>query len=352
MTKHLSQRSAYGTGLIALDIVISASQSQPIRAWSGGTCGNVLTILGFLGWDSYPIARLNNDVASLRVKSDLQRWGIHLDFAECTPTSTTPIIVQQIHLDKNGTPKHKFTWTCPHCGHWFPGFKPVTVCNISKILPEIRTPKVFFMDRLSRAALLLAKAASEKGAIVVFEPSAKMDNHFLSDALQLAHIVKYSEQRFRGIANNHFRSGPVQVEIQTLGANGLRYRSRLPKARSNGWVHLSAFPVHKLADTCGAGDWCTAGLISMIATKGLVGLQQLESKALYKALRYGQAIAAWACGFEGARGGMYAVCKKTFHKQINLVLEGRPIVDNKRSEQQLDDDSSQGQIICPSCSES
>src|SRR3989304_7930160 len=108
-----SRPSIYGTGLIALDLVISTDESQPIRSWLGGTCGNVLAILSYLGWDSYPIARLNGDVASLRVKSDLLRWGIHLDFVECTPTSTTPIIVQQIQRDKNGMPTHKFTWSCP-----------------------------------------------------------------------------------------------------------------------------------------------------------------------------------------------------------------------------------------------
>ena len=91
MTTHQRfQPSIYGTGLIALDIVISANKSQPVRSWVGGTCGNVLTIMSFLGWKSYPIARLNGDVASIQVKEDFSRWGVHLDFAECSPRHNTP----------------------------------------------------------------------------------------------------------------------------------------------------------------------------------------------------------------------------------------------------------------------
>jgi sugar/nucleoside kinase (ribokinase family) len=59
-----------------------------------GTCGNVLSILAYLGWDAFPIARLNSDSASQRVKADMKRWGVKLDFASCPPTTHTPIIIQ------------------------------------------------------------------------------------------------------------------------------------------------------------------------------------------------------------------------------------------------------------------
>jgi fructokinase len=40
-----------GTGLVALDLVVSNDNSVPPRYYAGGTCGNVLTILSFLGWE-------------------------------------------------------------------------------------------------------------------------------------------------------------------------------------------------------------------------------------------------------------------------------------------------------------
>lgn len=337
--------SIYGTGLLALDIVMSADQSQPLRSWAGGTCGNVLTILSFLGWDSYPIARLNGDAASLRVREDLRRWGVHLDFAECSPTSSTPIVIQEIQRDKNGVPKHRFAWSCPHCGKWLPGYRPVAARNLAWVLPEIDLPKVFFMDRLSRAALTLAANAASMGAIVVFEPSAKIDSKLLAEVLKISHIVKYANQRFAAI--DGIEDSAVQLEVQTLGSEGLRFRSCLPKVRAREWVHLPALPAPFLVDTCGAGDWCTAGLISMIGTKGVAGFRQITKKKLYAALKFSQALAAWTCGFEGARGGMYQVEKEEFHKQINLILRGKP-VEARTSKQDWSFD--QIAFACPACS--
>ncbi len=42
----------------------------------------------------------------------------------------------------------------------------------------------------------------------------------------------------------------------------------------------------------------------------------MKPAQLTRAFRYGQALAAWNCGFEGARGGMYASTKSSFERQI------------------------------------
>jgi fructokinase len=345
--QHSKRPSIYGTGFIALDIVINADKNQPIRSMTGGTCGNVLTVLSFLGWDAYPIARLNGDVASLHVKADLQRWGVHLNFAECAPTSATPIVIQKIRRGKNGVPIHRFGWNCPHCGNWLPGFKPVTAKSIELIIPKIKAPKIFFMDRLSRAALSVAAHAAQKGAIVFFEPSAKLDARLLAEALKLVHVVKYADQRIPGLDGVEESDSTVQLEIQTLGDAGLRFRSHLPNARTNGWVGLPALPAPYLVDTCGAGDWCTAGLISQIGKRGYAGFQQLMPTNLHDSIRYGQALAAWACGFECARGGMYQSDKKTFDKQTRLILKGK--LTNACLSSKLDSSSFQTEISCPAC---
>ena len=53
-----TQPKIFGTGLIALDMVIGPDPETPVRCWAGGTCGNVLSILAWFGWDAYPIARM------------------------------------------------------------------------------------------------------------------------------------------------------------------------------------------------------------------------------------------------------------------------------------------------------
>ena len=296
--------TALGTGLIALDLVLSAG--SPIRAWAGGTCGNVLTVLSFLGWDSYPITRLNADAASLKVKADFKRWGVHIDYAACKPTTDTPIIVQKILKTKNGVPEHRFGWACPECGTWLPRYQPVTKKAAEEVTSRMRSPHVFFMDRLSPAAIDLATAASERGAVVVFEPSGRSDPRLLRKALAISHVLKYS--RDRGILSSSRRpSNSVLLEICPFSQKGLRFRSWLPRGRAKVWNHLPIVPAPVLADTCGAGDWCTAGFISILGAGGLESFRDLTLAEVKLALRYGQALAAWNCGFEGARGGMYSV---------------------------------------------
>ena len=68
-TIHLGKATIVGTGLVALDVVIDDESPQVQRLFAGGTCGNVLTILSFLGWNSFPVARIAKDSAGERRNS-------------------------------------------------------------------------------------------------------------------------------------------------------------------------------------------------------------------------------------------------------------------------------------------
>ena len=312
----------FGTGLIALDLVIGPDPGSPVRAWAGGTCGNVLSILAYLGWDAYPIARMNDDVASDRVRADMKRWGVRVDWANCAPTSHTPMIVQEIRRRRDGRTHHRFSWSCPHCGKWLPPFKAITVDAMERVKLALPGSSVFFMDRLSRGTLALAAEASARGALVVFEPSSKSTDKLMAEAVALAHVVKYADHRLANFPGVMGSDSAVLLEVQTLGHRGLKYRHRLGRGASR-WMHLKAIPAPRLADTCGAGDWCTAGLIAKGTAGGQEGFHRTGASGVRSALRYGQALAAWNCGFEGARGGMYAVSRREFKSQISSLLNGR-----------------------------
>ena len=318
----VTRPKVFGTGLIALDLVIGPDPETPVRSWAGGTCGNVLSILAYLGWDAFPVARMNGDVASNRVRADMKRWGVHLDWTTCAPTTHTPMIVQEIRHSRDGRSDHRFSWSCPHCGKWLPPFKPITVNAVERVTPALVDTSVFFLDRLSRANLTLAAAASARGALVVFEPSSKSTDKLMAEAIALAHVVKYANHRVAGIRGVMANGSAVLLEVQTLGDEGLRYRHRLRRGISR-WMHLKAVPVLRLADACGAGDWCTAGLIAKAAIGGQEGLRRAGALGARAALRYGQALAAWNCGFQGARGGMYAIAREAFEGEIAKLLNGR-----------------------------
>lgn len=336
--------NVFGTGLIALDLVLGLDPAGPVKSWTGGTCGNVLSILAFLGWNSFPIARLNGDAASVRVLADMQKWGVHLDFAQCKPVGHTPIIVQQIKADRHGNPSHRFLWACPACGQHLPRFKAVTQAAVEIVSPHLKGASAFFMDRLSRGMLTMAKEASDKGAVVVFEPSAKSDPKHFEEALQISHVLKYADQRLADAGDALRDDRSVVLEIQTLGKQGLRYRSKTTQGICE-WKEMAAFHTTVVADTCGSGDWCTAGIIHKLAPGGLFAFQKCGQKEFADALTFGQALASWNCRFEGARGGMYSMAFKEFDQEISSILTGEA---QKLVEKPISKDAEE-LVNCPAC---
>lgn len=320
--KYKTPPVVYGTGLVSLDIVISADPDEPCYHWAGGTCGNVLTILSYLGWESFPIARLNGDTASIRVKADMKRWGVNLQYAEQSPTTNTPIITQENSVDKNGQPVHKFHWkNCPKCGAWLPNYKAVTLSATKKVKEKVSSGTLFFFDRTSPGALDLARHFKSLGAIIFFEPSAKSDIKQLKQALELADIVKYSNNKVLASFSDIKGHTSAFLEIQTLGSDGLRYRTHSSRNMDREWKTLPAYEASVLKDACGCGDWTTAGLISKVCDRSAEDLKNISEEVVISSLKYGQALATWNCSFEGARGGLYRMSQSTFKKEIQQILD-------------------------------
>jgi fructokinase len=317
-----------GTGLVALDVVIADDAAAEPLLCAGGTCGNVLTALAFLGWDAYPVARLRADAASKRVIHDLTYWGVRLDFVSVSETGSTPVVVQHIRENGNGERSHKFSRRCPTCGNWLPWYKAVKAAAIPDLSPRLPKANVFYFDRTSRGAVTLAEHARLAGALVVFEPSAESDPALLDDAIAAAHVVKIAADRRRGNESVLTAKRPALI-IETLGADGLRYSKS--SAGKRVWKSLPAFPVKDLRDSAGAGDWCTAGIISQLGSLGPIGLAGAPTSTVEHAIRQGQAMASWTCRYDGARGGMYAVTPAEFQQAVKAIMKGTPDAATRRA---------------------
>ena len=74
--KHNANAVCIGTGLLALDVILNGSPTTPPKFNAGGSCGNVLTILSFLDWSIFPIARLADNKASIELLNDLNNWNV------------------------------------------------------------------------------------------------------------------------------------------------------------------------------------------------------------------------------------------------------------------------------------
>lgn len=293
------------TGFTPLDLVTAYEDPNHVQLFGGGTAGNVSAILASLGWSTHLIARLSDDEAGRIVTEDLRRLGVRLDYAHLAPTAATPVILQRNRKAPNGQVVHSFSPWCARCRQRLTGFRPVTLKMVEAIIAALPRPQIFFFDRVAPGVLNLARWAQGMGALLVFEPSSldEADRH-TQDALAMVHILKYSKQRLPDLADSAIVRTPL-IEIETLGADGLRYRSAIPGAVTNGWRCLPAINAPHIVDTAGLGDWCTAGFLDVCGTAGLRGVFGHTIKTLERGLKHGQALAAQNCGFAGARGAHY-----------------------------------------------
>ena len=248
---HQRGASIIETGLIALDVVLNERRQEDPRLWTGGSCGNVLAILAYLGWNAYPVGRLKQDAASHLIAKDLRRWDVDLRFLSLMPQAPAPVVIHRLRRTAQGENFHSFGLTCPECGQRLRSFRPISLSTVRE-LREWPDADVFFTDRVSTGILALAERARSQGAVIAFEPSGAGDKALFKRMLHLAHIVKYSHERLPYLPFDTPCS--VLVEIQTLGKGGLQYRSRLGRARSTRWLRVEAFQLGRSQDTAGAGD--------------------------------------------------------------------------------------------------
>ncbi|MES3034949.1 MAG: hypothetical protein V4813_13200 [Gemmatimonadota bacterium] len=166
--------------------------------------------------------------------------------------------------------------------------------------------RVFFFDRVSPAALLLAAEMRKQGTLVVFEPNAVTPTKLLAEALRQSDIVKYARDRLPkfevDLVAARRECAHWLLEIETQGAEGLRFR--MPQLGRSSWRHLQSVRPDRFVDGAGAGDWCSAVLIDDIGRGGRDTASRLTEDDVTVHLTRAQAFAAVACGFTGPRGLM------------------------------------------------
>lgn len=309
-----------GVGLVALDVILNGNPLTPPKLCAGGSCGNVMTILAFLGWQSAPVARLSTVPATAKLMDDLKLWKVHTNLISKKTDGSTPIIIHRILKDKKGNPKHKFEFTVPGTNDYLPGFKPVLGKEVEHIIALQNTAKVFYFDRLSRSSVDLAKHYHSMGALIVLEPTSLREQRLFEECIDIVHILKFSNDRVKNYAELYPKA-KAMVEIETRGKLGLSYRFKNEKA----WLDIKAFEVGEIIDSAGAGDWCTAGIIHTLGQQGNAGFAKISMNGIRDGLKTGQALGAINCLFDGARGAMYKLDRRELVKLTNDLLGHKSI---------------------------
>ncbi len=272
-------------GYCTLDII---RQNGRVSHSAGGTAANVAANLAYLGWSSALVARCGNDAPARRILRDLRNGNVAIDLVERDHEVETPVILHDVR-----PPFHRFLFGCPECGRKFPRYRPISTSHLNAKFLEAKhpTPAVFFFDRASASSILLAEEMHGRGALIVFEPSSRGVTERTLRAAQTAHVVKLSHERRKVLDQAVLSARPGQLQIETLGASGLRYRMG-----SGRWKRLPARPT-TVTDSGGAGDWFTAGFLTHLAPLCSIKSTSLVEAALHRA----QAVAALSCRVVGAR---------------------------------------------------
>jgi fructokinase len=251
--------------------------------------------------------------------------------------------------NRQGKPVHRFSWRCPVCGSQLPVFLPLKPDEVRKVIAGGIRPDIFYFDRVSRSSLVLAQWYRRHGAVVMFEPQWMRKSRIFAECLQAADILKASREMMKRSFEEIDTDG-IPLVIETLGSGGLRYRFSGTGSGAQRWQQVAAFPVTGIADTVGAGDWCSAGLLHALLVGGGFPVREAGGEAVRTALRFGQALAALNCKFPGARGAMDALSRPAFRACAAAICrDGDCTVPALKARVQRP--GRLPRVLCPRCSQ-
>ncbi|MCU7374867.1 PfkB family carbohydrate kinase [Paucibacter sp. O1-1] len=304
-----------GAGFITLDVMLGKG-SQLAYTGIGGSTGNVLSILAFLGWESLPLVNLGRDHVGATIHREFTKLGANMRHVRLDRGLTSPLLYQ---FAGEPTEAPRYSFTCPVCGQARRFHENLVDSGGDDFARCAAESNVFFFDRVTAGTVRMAQAARAGGAFVFFEPSSiSADLSLFDTALNSAHVVKYSADRIGEPLGHRLSSG--FIEIQTLGARGLRFRKH---SLAPDWIDLPALSTNSVADTSGAGDWCTAGFLhALFAQREDLEIRDLSYNDIYRSLRLGQSIAALSVRHIGARGMMRAWQPSDALEMAQRVLDG------------------------------
>lgn len=318
---------ATGTGLIALDVIINGHNRNEPYYMTGGSCGNVIIILSYFGWHTYPLGRIKADNFSKFIINDLKKWGVNFSFLDFDEKASVPVIIEKVRQIENGKSTHSFSFFCPECNSFLPRYRSITIKQAISSIENLPYADYCYIDRVSSGALKFARLCKDRGAIIFFEPTKIDDTNLFNEFLKISDILKYSNEIC--ITDSRIvHESNVPLIIETQGFSGLIYRLD-NKGKDEKWHKMKAFQIKNVVDTAGAGDWCSAGIIHIFSSEKIKNINQLDEKTLKRALKFGQALAGANCKFFGARGSMYALSKEEFRNLIADTLnhQDTPITD-------------------------
>ena len=260
----------------------------------GGTCGNVMSILAWMGWHTLPAARLDDSEAGLLIKADLESYGCDTRLVSNTPDGGTTILDIIHKTGRDGEPKTAYMAHSPRGGR-FVNHRFWTLKQAQALFDSLEEmPDVFFFDRCAPGNILLAQLFHERGVLVYYEPNEPVDRNFLR-AVAASDIVKFSNEKHPDVS---FTEGFTdKIFIQTLNEKGLRF-----KLRAEGWITIPPEHNPHAVDGEGAGDWTTSAFINEMGHHHMLTFDRIHQPNVTHCLQEAQRMASMSVSYIGAKG--------------------------------------------------
>ncbi|MCQ2384121.1 MAG: PfkB family carbohydrate kinase [Paludibacteraceae bacterium] len=308
------QLSIMGVGAYCLDTIVKREYPNGfvpgrrnkfvehlIQEEVGSNPGNVMCIMGWFGWNSYPIALFDNSREGLKLTADFQRYGCNTRFVSNTPEGGTNLLKVIHALDDNGNPIRKFSKRhAPNSG--FPKDKAFTVMGKDATLPKFIAsldflPDVYFFESTTAAWRELGKWMRSKGVMVYYEVQRMSMKEFPKylKCMKESDIVKFSDEAVEDLG--FVDELKDKLVIQTLGSKGVRFN-----LRGAGWQALPPVVNENVVDTEGCGDWTTASFINALGKRGVLKFENLTADLVSECLMEAQGYASQCASYIGTKG--------------------------------------------------
>lgn len=294
-----------GTGFTVLDRVYADGDLADETL--GGSCGNVLVSLAMLHRHVAPVLALGDDDTGERLIDEFVKAGAIIEFINRRPDLRSPVLAQTLDTVLG---RHDFSFVCPETSQELPRYQPIGEIELVPALTMLSQCEVFYADRLSDSILEAMRTAGAAGAVIFFEPSDFEEGELFEDALGLATILKYSEDRLGERLADRLTDC---IRIVTHGANGLEIRD------GDETIWCQAINALQVRDTCGSGDMVSVGVIDWVLTNNFE-TACLRATDLLEGIIAGQRLAAENCAYAGARG----LFKKRGADYVRAILDSDP----------------------------
>lgn len=271
----------------------------------GNTCGNVASILPYLGVQTFPIAHLDISNQGLQIKDDLLRYGADVRFVENSDKGGTTLL-RCTHKRDKMTGEHTVSFRATSPGSRFPKRSFIRARDEAPAFMESLDfqPDVFFFDAAEAGLRYIAGELRKRGTLVYFEPESDADKNKFMKSVEVSDIVKFSHEKVSDVS--FVEQYADKLFIRTLGSDGLEF-----KLSGQDWVKVAAVPNDNIVDWEGAGDWTTSQFIACLCERDILSIAQMSVDSVRECLEIACETASRSVLYLGSKGMIGARTKNS-----------------------------------------